>query len=241
MQYLQYLLTTSHNQTYDLNDRLNMLGTKERILDAAERLFADHGFTNTSLRTIIGEARVNLAAVHYHFHSKDALLEVVILRRLEPVNRERLAMLDACERAAKGGSPAVEEILRAFIEPTVHLVRDPHRAGSVFGRLMGRLHAEGGASFARIARKYFGEIGRRFKEALEKALPELPAAEILWRMHFAIGAMAQALRCPPELDALSGGLCQAANLEDAIPRLVVFLTAGFRAPVSVTHPQEKVS
>ena len=96
-----------------------MTGTKQRILDVAERLFAERGFSGTSLRTIIGEAGVNLAAVHYHFHSKDALLEAVILRRLEPVNRERLAMLEACEHAARGGPPAVEDILRAFIEPTV--------------------------------------------------------------------------------------------------------------------------
>jgi len=218
-----------------------MTGTKQRILEVAERLFAERGFSGTSLRTIIGEAGVNLAAVHYHFHSKDALLEAVILRRLEPVNRERLAMLEACEHAARGGPPPVEDILRAFIEPTVHLVRDPQRRGSIFARLMGRLHAEAASAFAEIAKKHFGEIGRRFKEALERALPEVPQSEIFWRMHFAIGAMAQTLRGSPELEALSGGQCRASNPEDAVPRLIAFLAAGFQAPVSIPHAQEKVS
>lgn len=218
-----------------------MAGTKERILDVAERLFAEHGFNGTSLRTIIREAGVNLAAVHYHFHSKDALLEAVILRRLEPVNRERLAMLDTCERAAAEGLPAVEDILRAFIEPTVHLVRDPQRRGGVFAKLMGRLHAEAGSAFAAIAKKHFGEIGRRFRQALERALPDVPQAEIFWRIHFAIGAMAQTLRGSPEVEGLSGGLCHASNLEDSVPRLIAFLAAGFAAPVSIPQARERVS
>src|SRR6266849_7254792 len=90
--------------TYNSNSRMNAvaskLDTKQRILDSAERLFAENGFDSTSLRTIIADAQVNLAAIHYHFHSKEALLDAVILRRLEPINRHRLEMLDTCERAA---------------------------------------------------------------------------------------------------------------------------------------------
>src|SRR5580704_18486326 len=90
------------------------IDTKQRILDSAERLFADNGFDSTSLRTIIADAKVNLAAIHYHFHSKEALLDAVILRRLEPINRQRLAMLDECERAS-AGRPTLEGVLEAFV------------------------------------------------------------------------------------------------------------------------------
>src|SRR5579862_23044 len=111
------------------------LDTKHRILDSAERLFADRGFEGTSLRAIIADAKVNLAAIHYHYHSKEALLDAVILRRLEPINRQRLALLDDCERAALRGHPSLESVLEAFLAP-------PFRAGigkeegRTFGRLM---------------------------------------------------------------------------------------------------------
>src|SRR5690242_5145363 len=108
-----------------------MKDTKERILDAAEGLFAAHGFADTSLRKIVREANVNLASVHYHFHSKEALLEAVVLRRAEPLDRERLELLDALERRG-AGFPSVEEVLEAFILPTARLMQDPAGGGLRF-------------------------------------------------------------------------------------------------------------
>ena len=91
--------------------------TKDRILDVAERLFGDRGFTDTSLRTITAEAGANLAAVNYYFQSKDALIQAVFARRLGPLNQERMAMLDACEARVGDGPLSIEEVLRAFLEP----------------------------------------------------------------------------------------------------------------------------
>jgi len=99
--------------------------TKERILDTAERLFSEQGYAATSLRGIIAEAGVNLAAVHYHFHSKEALLEAVILRRSVPANRERLALLSRFEEEADGNPPALEKVIEAFVSPTLQMSRDP--------------------------------------------------------------------------------------------------------------------
>src|SRR6516162_4097843 len=100
-----------------MNERIN--GTRpmttERILDAAERLFAQHGFDGTSIRAIVDEAKVNLAAVHYHFRSKDALLEAVLTRRISVVNDARLKMLEEVEKAARPKPPSAEDVLRAFI------------------------------------------------------------------------------------------------------------------------------
>src|SRR6266702_2821486 len=92
--------------------------TKDRILDAAERSFANHGFEGASIRAIVMDAGVNLASIHYHFRSKEALLEAVLTRRISLVNDARLERLDAAQRAAAPRSPSVEEILRAFILPT---------------------------------------------------------------------------------------------------------------------------
>src|SRR3954466_13792496 len=100
-----------------------MSDTRERILDTAERLFAERGFGATSLRSIIASAEVNLAAVHYHFRSKEALLEAVIVRRLEPLNRERLELLDQYEREAGKWGPSLEQILDALLSPPIRFVR----------------------------------------------------------------------------------------------------------------------
>src|SRR5690242_15170397 len=112
--------------------------TKQRILDVAEALFAEHGFAGTSLRRIIGEAEVNLAAVHYHFKSKESLLEAVIVRRTAPLNEERLNLLDKAQQAARNGAAPVENVLLAFLGPPIRLILNPNGVGRTFGKLMGR-------------------------------------------------------------------------------------------------------
>lgn len=201
-----------------------MIHTKDRILDTAERAFSEHGYSGVSLRSIIGEAGVNLAAVHYHFGSKEDLLKAVMLRRMAPVNVERLAMLDACERASGAGRLEVEKVLEAFLVPTFRMARGSGGDGVV--RLAGRLYVED--VLPRLVAEEFGPVVRRFESALRRALPELPAIELRARIHLAIGAMAQALRGAPYLPPLS----EAGEADAAVERLVAFLGAGFRAPVT---------
>src|SRR3954463_9505406 len=102
-------------------------GTKTRILDAGERLFVEHGFEATSLRQLTAAAAVNLAAVHYHFGSKEELFQAVLTRRLDPMNVERIALLERVEREA-GGKPATcEKVLFAMLAPALRLARDERR------------------------------------------------------------------------------------------------------------------
>src|SRR5437667_4242675 len=133
------------SHTYNSNSRMNTAvlkpDTKQRILDSAERLFADYGFAGTSLRAIIANAKVNLAAIHYHYRSKEALFDAVILRRLQPINQERLELLDACERSAADGKPTLEQVLEAFLAPAFRVGADPN-GGQTFVRLIGRLLSE---------------------------------------------------------------------------------------------------
>ena len=216
--------------------------TKQRILDVAEEMFADQGVAGTSLRSIIAAAEVNLAAVHYHFRSKESLLEAVIIRRLEPLNRERLDLLGEYERRAGKSGPAVEEVLHAFVMPAVRLIHNSAE-GCLFGKLLGRLHWESRSSFAGIARKHFGPLFERFEKALHRALPGLPAEELFWRMHFTVGAMAHTLTSSDTLEVMSGGLCKSSDAETAIPQLIDFLAAGFRAPAArrISKPGHKRS
>lgn len=215
--------------------------TKERILDTAERLFAEQGYAGTSLRTIIAEAGVNLSAVHYYFRSKEALLEAVILRRAKPANEERLNLLDRHEREAD--PPEVEKVIEAFVAPAFHAAQDPAKGGQIFRRLMGRLYAEGDI-LPRILLSHFGSTLERFDAAMSRALPDLPRAELMWRTYFAIGAVAQALRGTRNWAAFQAPLQSgAADSDIVLERLLAFLSAAFRAPAHAAaaqaHAQER--
>ena len=207
------------------------LGTKRKILDAAECLFAERGIAGTSLRAVIGKAGVNLAAVHYHFGSKDALVTAVVHRRMEPVNRDRLAMLTECEAEAGAAGPSLQQIVESFIRPSFRYCKD-FEGGEMFMNLMGRLMAEPDYFFGKVAPELFRQVLQRYMASLCKVLPGVPPAEILWRMMFGVGAMAHALRMGSRITAFSDGICRELRVEEIIQRLVDFIVAGLRAPVS---------
>ena len=195
--------------------------TKHKILDTAERLFGEQGYDATSLRQIIAAANVNLAAVHYHFGSKEELLDQLVFRRVGPVNEARLAALDRIDAETVGKRPAVERIVEAFLYPVSQTaVEQP-----AFVRLMGRIHAEG--LMPGITKRHFQAVAERFLGALRRALPELPEDELLWRVHFVIGAMAHTLCGVPIFPGLSAA---SADFPARFRRLVAFVSAGFRAP-----------
>jgi AcrR family transcriptional regulator len=217
---------------------MSVVDTKQRILDVAEQLFAEHGFAGTSLRHIIADAGVNLAAVHYHFRSKESLLEAVIVRRTAPLNEERLALLDKAETEADGAA-ALEDVLQAFLGPPIRLILNPSGEGRIFGKLMGRMHSETNVCFLEIAKKHFGAVSQRFRSALERAVPELPLDDLFWRMHFAMGAMAHTLSFWDRLEAVSEGRLKPTDSETVIPRLIGFVAAGFRAPTTAAAKTSK--
>ena len=147
-----------------------MTETQGKILDTAERLFGDQGYAGTSLRQIIAAAGVNLAAIHYHFGSKEELLDHLVMRKAGPVNAERLAMLDRCQAEAGSAPVTVEKILRAFLEPPLLRVKE----NPDFAKLMGRLYGEG--LMPAIVEKHFQPVLTRFLAAFARALPRLSAS-----------------------------------------------------------------
>jgi AcrR family transcriptional regulator len=200
-----------------------MTETQEKILDTAERLIGEQGYGSTSLRQIINEAGVNLAAVHYHFGSKEELLEAVVGRKAGPVNEARAAALTRVERAAGSGPLDVEKVLDSFLAPMVEVAgKNPQ-----FVRLMGRIYAEG--LMPRVVQKHFRATTDRFLAALRRALPELPQEELMWRVHFMVGAMAHTMCGAPMFPGLGE---EPADYSQRMKRLVAFLSAGFRAPAA---------
>lgn len=205
--------------------------TKQRILAAAERVFADEGFAGASLRAITQQAEVNLAAVNYHFGSKTGLYRAVFERRIEPVNQERIARLDALPTTRP---PSVEEVVAAFIEPAILGARNWGPEGAVFMRISGRMFSEPGEHWHGID-ELFSEIKLRFTQAFDAALPDLSPQEHIWNMYMLMGCMCHAMSAGSLLSALSLGACSDEDPEEVLRHLIPFLAAGMRsrsAPVA---------
>ena len=211
----------------DLTDNI---ATKARILDAAERLFADRGFDATSLRTITADAKVNLAAVNYHFGSKAGLLEEVFKRRVEPLNEDRLAQLTVLQENSGSGGPSVEAILTTFIEPALRVSRDSAQGGAVFMRLLGRSYAEPNEQIRQFMPGLYRDIKLRYGEALGTAVPHLAVEDLYWRMHFVVGTIAYTMAGTDALQLLAScPYCDPDDVEGVTERLVKFLSAGMKA------------
>jgi len=195
--------------------------TKSKILDAAEKLFGLNGFEATSLRDITTQADVNLAAVNYHFQSKDSLIDAVIARRIAPVTRMRHEMLDAA-----GAHPTLEQILTAFLAPVMN------KDLNVVVPLMGRILSSPDLFVDRVFNKHLAETSQRFTDALSCALPDLPRPDLLWRLHFSIGVMTHTMLWGEIVPKITGGVCDISDRPALLHRVVTFIAAGFRAPAS---------
>lgn len=201
--------------------------TKNRLLDAAERLFARDGFEATSLRAITAEAGVNLAAVNYHFQSKEALVHAVIARRMAPVNERRLQLLDACEAEAGNGPLPLDQVVDAFLRPVFEIFGTHAKD---FAPLMGRLYSEPNEFSEKVFRDHLEPVATRFLRAYQRALPDLPLVELIWRLHFSVGAMGHTLGAGHLLRVISNGQCDPSDTEAAIRRIKDFIMAGLAAP-----------
>ena len=206
--------------------------TKDRILDAAEALFMEHGFEATSLRSITAAAAVNLAAVNYHFGTKEELFQTVLTRRLDPLNQKRVDLLTRFEREAAPEVLPCDRILSAMFIPALELARDPERGGKDFLRLLGRAYADPAPFIRAFLAGQYAVMIARFKAAFARALPNLPKKELSWRLHFIMGALSytlagtDALRLIAELTPAETG-----NDEVLLQRLAPFLLAGLQSPV----------
>ncbi len=211
--------------------------TRERLLDAAEAVFADVGFNNASLRVITTRAKVNLAAVNYHFGSKQTLIQEVFRRRLVPLNRERASRLEALRRA---GGLNLEARLEAFIAPSLKPT-EAAPAGEVrFIRLLGRTHAAASAPLREFVHSLYTDVLKVFEEALFEVLPHIPKLELRWRLHFLMGAVSYCMAGSGTMRVLAD--CHLPDPEDheaMVHRLIPFLAAGLQAPASLSHsPQQ---
>lgn len=209
---------------------------KDRIVEAAERLFADRGFNGVSLRQITRQAGVDVALVQYYFGSKQNLFDHLLQRRADILNEARGRALD-CVLAAHDPAP-VEEIIDAFTRPLLErIVSDDPSWRSYFGMLaqVNNNPQWGGKTMSR----HFDPLVQRFIDALRGALPGAADVDLYWCYHFLSGALTLSFADTRRIDGLSGGLCRSADFESMHRRLVPFVAAGFEAVCGAPNkPQE---
>ena len=200
--------------------------TRSRILDVAEELFGERGLDRVSIRAITRQAKVNLAAINYHFGSKDDLIAAVFERRVVPVNEARLAALDRVEKSAGKRVPKLEAILEAFIRPALQSSLKASKGGTAFSKLFGRCLSEPSPEVEALLKSQFEPLVERMESVLMKALPYLSRADIYWRMKFTYGALHHWLLTK---DKFRPDWVKEVDVETQTQKLISFAAARFRA------------
>jgi AcrR family transcriptional regulator len=198
--------------------------TRTAILAAAERLYADRGFGEVTLRDIVAEANVNLAAVNYHFGSKDELIAELFVTRSLAMNRERLAELRAAEERGDGRAD-ISDIMRALIGPILRDSLGPDNERSTAARFMIRVNIESAPPIRRIRNREIDHL-RKFIAAMKRSLPDRNEVELTWGLHFALAMAHQTVRDSERLTKLSDGKCNVGDVEGVMARIVDVAAAG---------------
>lgn len=206
---------------------LQHFSTKDRILHAAEDLFAQQGFASTSLRQVTSRADVNIAAVNYHFGSKDNLINEVFRRRMDDMSAHRIAALHKALAAEPG---QLEPILAAFVEPALALAQDRH-GGTAFIRVIARAYAESNDSLRKFLSDQYGHVLREFAKAIAPCVPALSKEDLYWRLDFLSGALTYAM-ADFGLIKRPASVPESTHRQRAAKALIRFAAAGFQADAS---------
>lgn len=207
---------------------MEISGTKEKLLDVAERLFAENGISSTSLRKIIGEAGTNIASIHYHFGSKDELIKQVFARRFKPVIKKREEILDKLESYPADSPPAIEEIVRAIVGPILEFRLGYKGGKKLFLTLFAKMHLESDEVKTLVIGEMI-ETDMRFIKILGEALPHLSEEDVIWRFRFMIGTVFVSSMPGLNLKQMKYFSNPNLSVEDIAEKIIPFLVAGFNA------------
>lgn len=203
---------------------------KDKILDAAERAFAEFGFEGASLRQIVATADVNLATVYYYFESKEKLLAAVFQRRFGPLKQGQLDRLNEAKQKAGGRPLPVEAILEIMLSCPLALTGPGSTENQLSMRLLGRMISDPNPQTHEILRSGHVPVREAFIKALHESLPDLPMADLHWRVEFIWGALGFILCNPNWAENRCSGGCGPIDAATVLPQMISFFAAGLRTP-----------
>lgn len=209
----------------------NVGNTRARLLEAAESLFIERGYEAMSLRQITSRADANLAAVNYHFGSKEFLMQELLSKRLDRLNQERLQLLSVCEQQQGSGVLDASAVLSVLFVPALRLSRDA-AGGPAFMRLLGRVYSDPSPFIRDYLQEHYRPIFGRFFEAFSRALPELPRNELGMRLHFSLKSLSGVL-AGESMDDLIISLSMGETISDTVllARLISLVSPMLTTPL----------
>ncbi|WDE13901.1 TetR/AcrR family transcriptional regulator [Thalassomonas haliotis] len=207
------------------------MSTKNKILDAAEQLFADKGFNGTSLREITSQAEVNLAAVNYHFGSKKELIKAVMSRYMNELSPRLESALEAvCQQQ---GQPSLIQVFSAFVEPLLSLNEFQENGTSNFLQLLGRGYTDSQGFLRWFLTTQYPNVISYFVDAVQKAYPELTPEDMFWRLHFTMGTIVFTMSSSDALmDIAANDFDRKMDIGEVIQQVIPYVAAGVAAPIS---------
>jgi AcrR family transcriptional regulator len=204
--------------------------TVERILDAAEQLFAEKGFAETSLRLITSKAGVNLAAVNYHFGSKKALIQAVFVRFLNPFVSSLDQELERYQQQGGNAQLTLEQLLEMLVRQALTVKPRSGNDLAIFMRLLGLAFSQSQGHLRKYLAEVYGKVFQRYMQQVYAAAPQLPPTELFWRVHFMLGSAAFTMSSMRALRAIAEAEFDVQTGIDQVLKLMVpFLAAGMRA------------
>ena len=201
---------------------------RNRILDVAQMLFADHGYAGASTRAIALAAGVNLAQLHYYFGSKRDLFRAAYMRGAEQVTAARRRALEGAKATWPDGRVPLDVLVRAFVSPFMLNGKTPE--GRATMRMHARLNTEPDDISREVLSTVYDDTTLAYVEAFRPVLPHLPPEVLYWRLYFMMGAYRYTLLRSGRLEMMSGGVCDSGDFDMAVEQILPFLCAGLSAP-----------
>jgi AcrR family transcriptional regulator len=199
----------------------------ERILDAAEQLFAEYGYHGVTLKDVAARVGVSATLIHYHFNGKDSIFEAVWARKAPVSARNRLEAMRRYAEAV-GDEVTVEGALHAWIDTDLNVQIEETEQWIAFGKISAQANSAAGWGAEKMT-KYFNPVVLALIELLKKAMPDCDEETIFWGYHFVSGAMTHNMARTGRLDELSHGLCSSDDFESIRKHMARFMAAGFEA------------
>ncbi len=213
-------------------DGVTQKSTRDKLLDAAEELFAEHGYDGTTLRDIASLAQVLFGLATYYFGTKEELFRQVVARRAEQHQASMMGALDDLLARFAPASPSIEALVEAFFAPLVDKLLNQGPGWRNYLRLLARAaNIKQEQDFLQPFQTITDPLRVRFVDIAAGIFPTASREDVLWAAYFFNAALTQFIAGEGSIDRISGGRCRANDLETIGRKMVPYFAGAFRAMI----------